>query len=185
MKKIQNLINQLFEETKKGKDAFKRNMEIKEDLVRFCAEIFSPALEKLRALKKENSPFLSSKRSTCGSPVFHLIDAMTQVSEPKHAKDLAEILLWEEIAVQGKDRSQRCILLDAIGRNGDKTVIPLLQEFAEKVKRVYYEEVKGVCYADFEDRDPETGELETIPAEMYYKWDQEEIVRTIAACQAR
>lgn len=175
--KIQNLINRLFEEAKEGEDTFERNMEIKEDLVPNCTKIFSLALEKLQTLKKENSPFLSSKCYTCGSPAFHLIDAMTQVSRSEHVIDLAEVLLWDEIAFQDKDRSIRGMLLRAIKRNGDKTIIPFLQEFAEKVKRV--------AYTDFEDFDSWTGNSKIIPAEQYYKWDQEEIAETIAACQAR
>lgn len=177
IKKIQNLINRLFEKAKNRGIAFERNMKIKEELVKFDTKIFSLALEKLQTLKKENSPFLSDKDPDYGSPVFHLIDAMTQVSEPKHAKDLAEVLLWDEIAVQEEDRSNRSALLNAIRCSGDKTVLPFLQEFAEKVK--------GVCYTDFEDIDPETGKSEIIPAEQYYKWDQEGIATTIAACQAR
>lgn len=171
IKKIQYLINLLFESEKGHTDAFSRNMEIGEKLVRFRTKFFSFAFEKLRALKEENGSLFSYEDS-CGSPVFHLIVAMAEVSTRSQAKDLMEILLWDEIAIQEQDRSIRGDLLEAIKRNGDKTLIPSLLEFSEKVKGVHYTDSNDIFGRPF------------IAAAMYYKWDQEEISETIAACQA-
>jgi len=106
-----------------------------------------------------------------GCPIFHLIGVMIHLAEPRHARQLSEMLLWDEIALSN-DRSTREGILGILEKIGSPAIIPLLREYAEKVK--------GAGYSDSYDKD---GTF--VPAKPYYQGEQKKVEQVIASCQIR
>jgi DUF438 domain-containing protein len=182
---IQHIVNQIFEEAKEGESAFERNMDFRKRLKAIGPNIVAPILAELFAKKKANELSLYQKY-VFGSPIFHLIDAVVELAKPEHAQQLAEMLLWDEITAE-EDRSKHSLLLDALTRVGDASVIPLLKKFAKKVKRVKYTYVEP-----FDEDDRPCSPVEPFdeddrpcsPSELH-EIDQEAIKATIKACKQR
>lgn len=101
--------------------------------------------------------------------VFCLIVAIEPYVEPRHEKQLGEILLWDEVALV-TDGSMRFHLFNMLRIIGSAEAIPYLEQL-----RV---QVKGVVHNRHDD--PKLAS----PGDMR-KYNQEEIRRTIDAIQAR
>lgn len=171
MGNIQHLINQVFKERKE--DTFDRNTDLAEQLHNCGPKVVDPILDELFAQKRSGKLRVGRKY---GSSVFHLIDVLKKFVKPKHAQQLAEMLLWDEITFE-KERSIRSFLVEALKEIGNTSVVSLLENYAKKVKEVEY--------SNFRDVDPRTGQKILIFASRYHQWDQKEIAETIAACQKR
>jgi hypothetical protein len=183
MKNIQHLINQMFEE-RENESTFGRNWELTKQLCTMGPKIVNPILTELFKRKKAGELLANA----CGSPVFHLITTVVKFAEPQHAQRLAEMLLWDEIALD-EDPSKRSCLLQALQEIGDISVIPLLQKFVEKVKEKI-EKVEEERYFDFRANAPKIRRKLIkifIPGTKYYYCvsEKELIEMTIEACRHR
>ena len=69
---------------------------------------------------------------------FSLILCIESYAEPRHAKRIAEILLWDEVSLL-RDGSTRHYLLRILKRIGGAEEIPFLEQLGVKVKGVVYE----------------------------------------------
>ncbi len=54
--------------------------------------------------------------------------------------EVAEMLLWDEIALDVSDRSTKTRVLRILARYGDKSVVPAIKEFAKKVRGLRYDQ---------------------------------------------
>ena len=71
--------------------------------------------------------------------MFALILAIQPYAETRHAKSLAEILLWDEVSLI-RDGSTRHRLLEILKRIGGVEEITFLEQLGVKVKSIVYQE---------------------------------------------
>lgn len=169
METIQDFFGQMFEEAKNDEDPFGRNRDLANILQPYGRRVVDLILHELLARKTEGKLYNDNAR---GAPVFHLIDVMVKFATPKHAQQLAEMLLWDEIAIT-ECRSVRYKLLGCLERIGDASVIPFLRQFSQNVERMEYT-----------DRTKSEDEP-TIPVVEFNKHDLGDVAKAISACQRR
>lgn len=81
--------------------------------------------------EKISHGFFGHNYKQVGSPVYHLIRVIESYVKPEHAKQVAKILLTDEVALDG-DRSNKNRLVSILGEVGDEEVIPHLVQYARK-----------------------------------------------------
>lgn len=106
---------------------------------------------------------------------YCLIMSIEPYVEPRHEKQIVDMLLWGEVALV-RDGSTRFHLLSMLRKIGSAEAIPFLEQLNSKVKGIYYNKVKGIYY----NYDPELASPEAMR-----KYNQEEIRKTIDAIRAR
>ena len=150
-------------------DAFRRNMGRVRELESLCdgdTTTIDMILDELFSRRTEGRLNFFS----IGSPVWHLLEIVEALALPPHAVRVAEILSWDEL-VQGQNRSDRALVPEILKRIGDRSVIPALEAFAEKVKGIEYD------YHYHIER--------VTPATDLNDMDQKCIEQAINACQTR
>ncbi|MBI2041944.1 MAG: hypothetical protein HYT20_02920 [Candidatus Nealsonbacteria bacterium] len=169
-KKMEKLIGEIFADKRVG--GFGRNMDRAKELRQYGQKALDIILDEIFSRK--------TKGELCffeyNSPVYHILRVVEHLAQPRHASRVAEILLWEEL-LKEEDRSCRVMVSNILKKIGDKSVVPALEAFAEKVKSIEYTDF---YYRDFYDNDGDT-----IPGYEYNKMDQDDIASAIAACKAR
>ncbi len=164
--------------------AFAQSMKLSEDLIKIgprAVKVIMDALMK-RVEDKTLPPFEADLNY--GSPVFHLMDAMKKIAEDSpaaiegYAKELTEILLDPNV-LYNPNRSTRGIILEILEKVGDASIVPALEKYKEKVKKVIYYVKK-----------PEGGlssarHIFEKKAERFSKEDQEQADKVIEACKKR
>ncbi len=142
---------------------FDRNNHLAKKLSKKGKAVVEPVLDKLFGLKEKGE--IEGKFN--GAPIFHLISVATKHAGSEHAEKLAQMLLWDEICLD-TDRSSRGNILSVLEKVGAEEIIPLLKDYAEKVKLVRY-------IVEFGESSPEE----------IHRWDQEKVARAIEACKKR
>lgn len=177
-KEIQKLIEQIIKNEEHEKQyVFKRTQQLDS----YGPDIVNLILSKLHTHRTEGK-FPNADGDYLSSPIFCLVDEMTKFAEPQHAIQLARMLLWPEIVLERDDRSIRGKLVKALERIGNISIVPLLEEYAEKVKQVVYRDRK---------KHPNESYLTNyltanrITVEQLHEIDQQEIADAITACKQR
>lgn len=167
---IQSLIKQIIENDKhEAQHAF----NLAKQLDSYGSDIVNPILSKFRTYRTEGK--FPNLGDYLGLSIFFLVDEATKFAEPQHAMQLAEMLLWPEIVLDGHERSTRGKFIEALKRIGNISIVHLLKEYAEKIKQVVYSDQETQAYEDF----PAT------TAEQLHEMDQQEIADAIKSCQQR
>lgn len=134
MENVLSIIGQMFAKGESAEEAFVRNKTLQGKLLAVDVNI-DIILYELKARKAVGQ---WNNGDHNGAPVYWLIKTVTELADPRHAQQLMEMLLWDEIAIEECDRSVRDLLIKGIKRIGNKSLVPQLREYAEKVKQVNY-----------------------------------------------
>ncbi len=166
MGKVQDIIHRFFEI---GDHAVVRNIDLQRELKAYGNQVVVAIHEDLRQRKESGTLCDGEDR---GFPVFFLLQTLAKFAWYDDCDRLLEILLWNEILLDPL-RSNRSTILGGVKRIGGKSAVPVLQEYAERVKEVRYQDHNA---------NPEGATPRVIPASYYYGQDQEEVADVIVAC---
>lgn len=133
---IQNLISQIL---KTPDQAF----ELAQQLDSYGPDIVDPILFKLRIMHDTENEFPAGLGNRRISSILYLINESVKFAEPRHAMQLVEMLLWNEIARTHAHYN----ILRALRRIGNDAVVPLIAVFneAEKWYQKEIEETIAAC----------------------------------------
>ena len=139
---IQDLISHFFEPLAKEdkthliESAFVRNMHLKEKLDSLGKKVVDPVLDELSAQFSEEQLFGSDVEEN-GSSFWHLLETIKPLAEPRHAQQVAQMLLWPQV-YNDPGHSTRRKILEILGRIGGKEITPTLRNFSKKMKEEFY-----------------------------------------------
>jgi len=132
---IRFLIREVFRKKPNNKNGWAENVKLIKQLKEEGDIIVDLVLENLY-FRKGKDILKICVGSSRNSPVFHLIYAACELAQPRHANQLAQMLLWWEIFK--KDRSIQGSILEAMERIGDWTVVVVLREYSERLQSERY-----------------------------------------------
>lgn len=85
--------------------------------------------------------------SSRNSPVFHLIGVARELAQLRHAQQLCQMLLWDEI-FEADRATNRSRLVETIGKIGDGTVVSSLRQYTEKLNLAEYPSQSSLAEAE-------------------------------------
>lgn len=117
------------------------------------------------------------------SGFWQLLTVIQETAGSDDADRVASMLSWDEFFGEGHGRSLRTTILEIMGKIGNERHIPALEQFAERMKSIHYEDFTD--YVDDFDGGPLGLEEFTIKGEEYNEFDAYGARQAIDACRGR
>lgn len=129
VKEIKNMIVKMFEPEKPREEtaALNRNRRLSIQLSKLGEPVVALIIKELKIRKSQGKIVNDEIR---GRPIDHLVMVVNELAKPEHNREIAEMLVWDEITDEA-NRSTQAIILQTLARIGDFSIIPHLKQFAE------------------------------------------------------